>query len=317
MAFQQFRLAVRQIYLAPGFSLAIIVTLALAIGVNSAVFSTLDAFLLKALPYPQPERLGALFVHREGVDAKTGRAVSEDSDSFEGSSWQLLRQSVDGVIFASWGGTDGVNLKAGRGQGGGVCYVQNSRVSADYFEALGIPLRLGRPFTGTEDRPHGPPAVILTYDLWHAVFHSAAAIVGTSILLKGEPYTVVGVLPQNAITPMKADVFTPLQPATTGECGGDNCGIVVRLKPGVTWQQVGAQMAHVRLPYFAELEKSHARAWLRVRPLQVEIAGDQAGRVKVLMVAVTFILLIACANLAGLALVRLSRRTQEIATRLA
>ncbi len=318
MLFQDFRFALRQLTAAPGFCLAVIVTLALGIGVNTAVFSMLDAFLLRKLPYPQPERIAALVKHQEGVNPKTGHAASDEDDSFQGSEWQILKQNLDTVTFASWGGTSGVNLKAGAGANAAVRYVRDSRVSAGYFAVLGIPMHLGRSFSEDEDRPNGPPAVILSDRLWKSTFHADENLIGKSILLKGEAFTVVGILPPNALTPSNADLFTPLQPWTTGECGGNNCGIMVRLKPGATWQQVRAQLSHIRLDDFAEFEKQfHGHAWLYPKPLQLEFAGDQQGHILVLMVAVSFILLIACANLAGLALVRISSRTREIATRLA
>jgi predicted permease len=318
MLFQDLRFALRQFTAAPGFCLAVVLTLALGIGVNTAVFSMLDAFLLRQLPYPEPERIAALVKHQEGVNPKTGRAASNEDDSFQGSEWQILKQNLDTVLFASWGGTSGVNLKASAAPNAAVRYVRASRVSAGYFPVLGIPLRLGRTFTEDEDRPKGPPAAILSDSLWQSTFHADQNLIGKSILLKGEPFTVVGVLPPNALTPTNADLFTPLQPWTSGECGGNNCEIMVRLKPGATWQQVRSQLSRIRLDDFAEFEKQfHGHAWLYPKPLQLEFAGDQRGQVLVLMVAVGFILLIACANLAGLALVRISRRTREIATRLA
>jgi predicted permease len=318
MLFQDVRFALRQVTAAPGFCLAVVLTLALGIGVNTAVFSMLDAFLLRKLPYPEPDRIAALIKHQEGINPKTGRAASDEDDSFQGSEWQILKQNLDTVLLASWGGTSGVNLKADTGTGATVRYVRGSRVSAGYFSVLGIPMRLGRSFTEDEDRPKGPPAVILSDALWKSTFHADEALLGKPILLKGEPFTVVGVLPPNVLTPSNADLFTPLQPWTTGECGGSNCGIMVRLKPGATWQQVRAQLSHIRLNDFAEFERQfHGHAWLYPKPLQLALAGEQQGQILVLMVAVSFILLIACANLAGLALVRISRRTREIATRLA
>ncbi len=318
MLLKDFRFALGQLTAAPGFSLAVILTLALGIGVNTAVFSMLDAFLLRKLPYPQPERIAALVKHQEGVNPKTGHATSDEDDSFQGSEWQVLKQDLDSVTFASWGGTSGVNLKADSSAGAAVRYVRDSRVSAGYFPVLGIPMHLGRSFSEDEDRPDGPPAVILSDSLWRSTFRADESLIGRSILLKGEPFTVVGILPPKVLPPSHADLFTPLQPWTTGECGGNNCGIMVRLKPGVTWQKVRAQLSHVRLNDFSEFEKQfHGHAWLYPKPLQLELAGDQHGQVLVLMVAVSFILLIACANLAGLALVRISRRAREIATRLA
>ncbi len=318
MFMNDLRFASRQLHRRPGFAFAVILTLALAVGVNTAVFSIVDGFLLRSLPYPHPERIAALVTHKEGVDPRSNRVAAEEDDSFDGSSWQLLKDNVSAVTFASWGGDDGVNLKVGPDAGSAVRYVHNSRVSAQYFDVLGIPFYLGRSFSEEEDRPHGPRVVVLSYGLWQSTLHGDPGVIGRSIELKGEPYMVVGILPQSALTPSNADLFTPLQPATTGECGGNNCGILVRLKSGATWQQVNAQLEHVRLPYFSEIEtRSHGRARIYARPLQRELAGEVHDELVALMLAVGFVLLIACGNLAGLTLVRVSRRAPEIATRMA
>lgn len=316
MLLQDLRFALRQLWISPGHCAAIVLTLALGIGVNTAVFSMLDAFLLRKLPYLEPERVGALFIHLQGTSPTTGKTTSEDDDSFTGATWDLLKQNVDAVQFASYGGMGGgINLKA---ENGAAKYVRGSRVSANYFSVVGIPLRLGREFSAEEDRRNGPAAVVISDSLWRNTLSADPQIVGKAILLKGAPYTVVGVLAPNAVTPTKAEVFTPLQPAPTGECGGNNCGIFVRLKPGASWQQVDAQLSRIRLSGFANFEKRyHGHAQIMARPLQLELAGEQHDQIIVLMVAVAFILLIACANLASLALVRISRRAQEIATRLA
>ncbi len=318
MFLNDLRFSYRQLYKNPAYTLGVICTLALGIGVNTAVFSMVDGFMLRRLPYPEPERLAALVVHTQGVSQHSGRPFTEDDDSFDGASWQLLKNNVSTVTFASYGLTSGVNLKATPEAGGTVGYAHNTRVSAHYFDVLGIPFYLGRSFTEQEDVPHGPPVVVLSYKLWQSTFHSDPKLIGKAIELKGEPYTVVGILPQGAVTPTNADLFTPLQPATTGECGGNNCGIYVRLKPGANWQQINAQLNTVRLPFFSEIEtKNHGSAWIYARPMQRELAGEMRDEVSALMLAVSFILLIACANLAGLALVRISRRTPEVATRLA
>jgi predicted permease len=154
--------------------------------------------------------------------------------------------------------------------------------------------------------------------MWKSLFGGNPQMVGNTVELKGERHTIVGVLAPNAVTPAKADVFTPLRPAPTGECGGSNCGVLVRLKPGRTWPELNAQLKRIRLPFFDELEtRYHGYAFLYARPLQLQLAGSMANRTVILMFAVSFILAIACANLAGLVLVRISRRTREIATLLA
>ena len=296
-------------------SVIAVATLALAIGVNTAVFSILDGFLLRTLPYQNPEQVAALVVHREAIDPAQGRSPSEEDDSFDADAWRQFNRSLTSVALASWGSTGGANLAVA----GAARYVADSRVSAGYFDVLGAPLYLGREFTAEEDRPNGPAVAILSYSLWQSAFQSDARILGRTIQLKGEPHTIVGILARNAVTPSGAAVFTPLRPAApNGECGGENCGILVRLKPGATWAQANTQLAGTRLSYFTELEtRYHTRARIYARPLQLELAGDMRENSIALMAAVGFILLIACGNLAGLALVRLLRREREISTRFA
>jgi predicted permease len=312
------RFALRQFTKSPGFAVAVVLTLALGIGVNTAVFSMVDGFLLRTLPYAQPDKVGALILHQQGVSPRGGKFMSEEDDSHDGATWVLLKDSLRSVTLASWGGTDGVNLQTSAADGNAIRYVHESRVSADYFDVLGIPLYRGRSFSADEDRPKGPKAVVLGYGLWQSTFHGDPAVLGKAIRLKGEAYTVVGVLPQGALTPRNADLFTALQPATTGECGGENCGILMRLKPGATWPQVEAELRGIHSPMFDEIAKlAQGGAWFYAQPLSRYLGGDMRPKVEVLMLAVSFILVIACANLAGLALVRIARRTREIATRLA
>src|ERR1700723_1377923 len=133
------RFAMRQLRRSPGFAAAVVVTLALAIGANTAVFSLLDGFLLRSLPYPHPERLAALVAHEEN---KNNPAQFEDDDSSDNAAWRAVQQDVPGVTAAisgdGFGGSEGVNLQAGAAQGGATRYVHGARASAHYFEVLGI-----------------------------------------------------------------------------------------------------------------------------------------------------------------------------------
>jgi len=318
MFIQDVRLALRQLHKNPGFALAVTLTLALGVGVNTAVFSLLNGFLLRPLPYPEPDRLAVLVLHQEGV-SKSGQFEQQDDTTQDGETWEMVRDRVPSVRAASFGGTSGVNLQAGTGSGASVSYVQNMRVSAHYFDVLGIQPFLGRGFTEEEDRPNGPNAVIVSYALWRSVLHADPQVLGKQVILKGEPHTVVGVLPERAQPTGVADLWTPLQPHQSGECGGTNCEIIVRLLPGASWQQVSAELARVRKPWFDEMSKSKGGAWFYAMPLALALNLDSGMRSPILglMSAVGFILLIACANLAGLTLVRIARRTPEIATRLA
>jgi predicted permease len=314
------RYGVRQLFRSPGYALAIIVTLALGIGVNTAVFSIVDGFMLRRLPYPKPERIAALMTHMEG-NGSHGH-WSEEDDSHATADWRMVRDNVPAVMAAAYQGqvsaaASGVNLQAAADAGGAVRFVRSTAVTAHYFEVLGVQPLLGREFIESESRPGGGKAAILSYGLWQNTFHGDRSIIGKAVNVKGEPFTIVGVLPRGVITPnSSSDLWTSLQPGDAqGACGGYDCGILMRLKPSASWQQAGAQIAQIRVrPGNAS---KVTKAWLYAQPMQQYMGSDSKPKVMVLMLAVSFILLIACANLAGLALVRISRRTQEIATRLA
>lgn len=207
MNLRDLRLAVRQLYKNPGFALAVIVTLALGIGVNTAVFSLVNGFLLRPLPYPQADRLGMLLLHREGVSPTAG-VFAGDDQYHDGSTWDWIRENVPSASAASYSDwITGVNLSTAPTTGAEVRFVHEMRISAHYFDVLGLPLLLGREFTPEEDRQGGAPVAILSYALWHTAFHDDKGIVGRMIQLKGEPSMVVGVLPPHAQTTGIAEVW--------------------------------------------------------------------------------------------------------------
>ena len=308
---QNLRFALRQLVRNPGFTATVMVTLALSIGANTAIFSVVNALMLKRLPYPQPERMGTIFLRVAGSEA------SDSPHWIDGTQWELLRDNAPSLLSAvSSGLASGVNLEAGRK----AQYVHDGRVSALYFDVLGIHPALGRDFTQEEDRPHGPRAVILSYGLWHSLFGGDPRLLGETIRLKGEPYTVVGILPARTQTPLNADLYTPIQPSRTGEGGGTNYEVMVRLRDGVTWQQADAEINRAwaeRAKQFAAEFPHGCNVTFHAVPLQQGQTHELRPQVLALMAAAGFILLIACANLAGLTLVRISRRTPEMATRLA
>jgi hypothetical protein len=210
---QHLSFAARRLRRNPGFTVTVIITLALSIGANTAIFSMVNALMLKSLPYAHPEQMGTIYAR------VTGRGTSGERAGIDGEKWELLRDNVRTLISGVSGGTSGVNLQAGSH----VQYVHKGRISAHYLDVLALQPLLGRNFLQDEDRPHGPKAAILSYGLWGNGFGADPRILGQSILLKGEPYVVVGVLPQSATTPLNADVYTPLQPSREGE-GGGTCG---------------------------------------------------------------------------------------------
>jgi macrolide transport system ATP-binding/permease protein len=309
---QDVRYGLRMLSKGPGFTVVALLTLALGIGANTAIFSIVNALLLRSLPYPHPERLGVVYMRTTGTQASDFRR------NVDGEQWEMLRDNVPSLLSAiSTMRANGVNLRGD----GKVEYLHAGRVSAHYFDVLGVQPLLGRNFSEDEDRPHGPKSAILSYGLWRNTFGADANILGHAMLLKGEPYTIIGVLPQNTTTPLNADVYTPLQATRDGEGEGTNFRPFLRLRDGATWHQADAEMnrawAHTkREDNFAKENPGAQRTYYCV-PLQRGQTEPLRPQVLGLMLSAGVILLIACANLSGLTLVRMSRRGGEIATRLA
>ena len=306
---QHLKFAARQLWRNPGFTVAVVITLALAIGANTAIFSLVNALMLKSLPYADPERMGTIY------ERVTGANPYDELTGIDGEKWELLRDDVRALISAVSGGTSGVNLQSGTH----VQYVHDGRISAHYLDVLALQPMMGRNFSVDEDRPHGPKAAILSYSVWRNVFGADESVLGQAILLRSEPYTVVGVLPQDAITPLNADVYTALQPSREGEGGGTNFDVITRLRPDATWQEANAEINRAWVFRAQRFEKNNRGAQVTYHsvPLQKGETDSLRPQVLTLMLAAGFILLIACANLAGLTLVRMLRRTSEVATRLA
>jgi hypothetical protein len=202
-----------------GFSLTVIAILALCIGANTAVLAVVNGAMVRPLPYPQPERLAQvvlIFQHQ---------GASETDDSHDGRTWEVIRDrvpSLDAAVYSDW--ATGVNLGV---EGSGV-YVRQQRVSAGFFRVLGVHPAMGREFTAAEDRAGGPAAVMLSHALWHKYFHGDAGVIGRSVILRGEPFTVVGVMPAGFRSDTKADLWTPIRPSTTGE----GAGVITGFSPG-------------------------------------------------------------------------------------
>lgn len=301
----------RQLRRNPGFTWTVILTLALSVGANTAIFSVVNALLLKSLPYPHPDRMGAIYTR------VTGPQPWDERHHLNGEQWELLRDNVPALVSAISGiRTSGVNLESGSH----VQYVRAGRISAHYLDVLGIRPILGRNFTEAEDLPHGPKVVMLSYRLWKNTFSSNANMLGQSVLLRGEPYTIVGVLPDEASTPINADLYTAIQASPQGEGSGTNFVCITRLRDGANWQAADAEINRawsLRANKYELDGNAGAHVTYYSVPLQKGETDPLRAQVLTLMLAAGVILLIACANLAGLTLVRVLRRTPEIATRLA
>ena len=302
------RYAVRVLLKNPGFTFTAVLTLGLCIGANTAIYSVVDRVLLRSLPYPQPDRLAMITRQYEGG--------GDDDLSQSGFALVALREgaaaAIDIAALSGLGG--GVNLVAGDRASS----VQQQRVSAGYFRILGIAPEVGREFSADEDRVNGPAAVVLSHALWTRAFGADPSIVGRTIMLRGEPHPVVGVMPSSVQRGTAIDLWTPLRPSTQGEGAGENYGLIARLKDGVSWpqalQQIGSATATLARERYRRNE--HDVRFSAV-PLQRGLTDDARRPLLILWGAVGVVLLIGCVNIAGLLTARGVARAPEIATRIA
>ena len=300
------RFALRSLAKTPGFAATAIVILAIGIGANTAMFSVVNTILLKPLSYPEPQSL--VQVMNTGPDG-TDNAASVPKFNI----WHQQTAAFQYVAGYDQGGA-GLNLTGGDDPE----QVQGIHVTADYFSLFGAPVLAGRTFTAAEDSPNGGRVVVLSYGLWKRRFSGNHEIVGTNIQLDGQPYLVVGVIGKTFVTEAGGDLWLPYQFDLTSPDMANYFAVAARLKPGVTPQMANAQMKlagdQFRRTYPGALGPQEG---FGVIPLQESIVGDTRTSLLVLLGAVSFVLLIACANVGNLLLIRASVRKRELATRAA
>src|SRR6201987_3128350 len=299
------RYALRMLRKNPGFAAIAILTLALGIGANTAIFSVVEGVILAPLPYFQPDRLVMVWEN----NPRFPRVFVSYPNFLD---WQHSARSFRQMAAFMEQGVDLTGPGAPE-------HLDGKEISSGFFGTLGAKLTLGREFSPEEDRRGGTPVVIISNRLWRNRFDGSAEALGKSVTLDGVDYTIVGVTPPGFRLEHDADVSTPLgrsDPLILNDrAGHDGIFSVARLKPGVTVSQGQAEMNTIQNGLDQLYPDANRDLGIYIQPLKHEIVGDVGGTLLLLLGAVGLVLLIACANVANLLLARSAARSREFAVR--